>query len=106
MDSEVKVYEMNDCEWMAAASPLEAAIGYAENMSMSLDRVVQDDLIDIKDGCPRELSVKEMRRLKFHDEDDEGFGKPGYKPRSFREQLNKLITEGAKFPRYFASTEF
>lgn len=91
---------------MAARNVLEAAVGYADNMSMTLDRVLKDELIDVKDGCPRELSRREMTLLKYHDEDDEGFGTPEYKPRSFFQELQKRIKSGASFPQYFASTEF
>ena len=102
----IKIFEINDCEWVAAKDQLDAAIGYAEAMCDSIEEVLADERIDRKCGCPRELSMKELRALKYHDEDDEGFGKPGYKPRSFLQQLKLEIGRGAKFPAYFATTEF
>jgi hypothetical protein len=104
--AKIKIFEINDSEWVAAKDQLDAAIGYAETMSDSVENVLADGRIDREDGCPRELSASEMRSLKYHDEDDDGYGKPGYKPRSFREQLKLEISRGAKFPAYFASTEF
>lgn len=101
MNRNIHVYEINDCEWVAAASPLEAAVGYASEVGHSLDRVVQDELIDVKGGCPRQLTAREMRELKFHDND-------GVCPveRSFRAQLERMIKAGATFPAYFATTEY
>ncbi len=101
----IKIFEINDCEWVAAKDQLDAAIGYAEAMCDSIEEVLADERIDRKCGCPRELSMKELRALKYHDEDDEGFGKTGYKPRSFLQQLKLEIGRGAKFPAYFATTE-
>ena len=101
----IKVFEVNDCEWVAARDQLDAALGYAETLGCSLERVLNDELIDRESGCPRELSLREMRHLRFHDEDDSDYGLKSYKPRSFRQQLDRLIAAGAKFPVYFATTE-
>jgi hypothetical protein len=101
----IKVFEVNDCEWVAARDQLDAALGYAQTLGYSLERVLNDELIDRESGCPRELSLREMRHLRFHDEDDSDYGLKSYKPRSFRQQLDRLIAAGAKFPVYFATTE-
>ena len=46
----------------------------------------------------QQLAAEQMNRLTFCDDD-------GTK-RTFQEQLDKLITDGKKFPCFFASTEF
>ena len=105
MEQGIKIFQINDEEWVAAKDQVDALIGYAEACCETIDETLSEGRVERESGCPRELSRSEMRSLRFRDEDDEDFGKPGYKPRSFRQQLNLEISRGAKFPAYFATTE-
>jgi hypothetical protein len=87
----MKIFAMNDCDWMAGED-LESCIQkYLADYAGSQSR---DDALD----DARELSGKEMDRLKFCDED-------GTK-RTFREQLDLMVAAGEQFPTFFASTEY
>ncbi len=103
--SAVKIYAMNDTEWIVASSELQAALVYAGTISRTIDSCVKENYIDTEHGYPRALTVREMRRLRYHDEDDKNYGKDNYRPRSFKQQLDQLIGPGAEFPRYFAGRE-
>ena len=94
MEGEIKVFQMNDCDWMAARSLEEAVDDYKKNY-------VGDDEHLIDDPC--ELSDEAMNRLLYTRTEDDGdpVGKV-----SFRQQLNLMIAEGQEFPCFFASTEY
>jgi hypothetical protein len=93
MEQEIKVWKVNDCDWMAAATAEEATAGHKE-LGMDCD----DDPAE-----PSALTEEDMQRLVFQDEDNTT---GEVTRRSFREQLDKMIAEGEKFPCFFASTEF
>lgn len=83
----IKVFQLNDYEWWAGESLELIVMCYREN--------VCSDEHSIEDGS--EVSEDEMNQLIFNDED-------GIK-RTFREELDKMITEGQEFPCIFACTE-
>jgi hypothetical protein len=89
----IKVFCMNDCDWMAGATLEECKAEYINNYG--------GDAWDDADGDQfedaHELSPEAMQRLKFTDEDGTR--------RSFQEQLDKMIAEDNEFPQFFASTE-
>jgi hypothetical protein len=88
---EIKIFEMNDCDWMAAATLEEAVAEYKTHYGGD----------DYESGEPHQLTEEAMNRLMFHDTD--------VSPaiwRTFRAQLDKMVTEGQKFPCIFASTEY
>ena len=93
VEQEIKVWEVNACDWMAAATVEEAT---AKHKKLGMD--CDDDPIE-----PHPLTEEDMQRLIFQDEDDTT---RAVTRRSFREQLDKMIAEGEKFPCFFASTEF
>jgi hypothetical protein len=101
-NNEVKVYAVNETEYVAASSELESAIEFASNMSHPLERCVAEGYIDMKNGYPRPLSDEEMLTTMFENEDDPDFGKPEYRPICFKKQLENLIARGVAFPCYFA----
>ena len=87
------VFQMNDCDWMAAATPESAIAGYEEYKSPDDDFVKEP---------PTELSDETMARLKFTGEP----GEPDAGTRTFREELDRRIAAGETFPQFFASTEY
>lgn len=89
----LKIFSMNDCDYMAAETLDEAKKEYAANWS----GMGHDDDKDMFDD-PGEITPIQYEKLLFHDEDG--------KVRSFREQLQLLIDKGEKFPTFFASTEY
>jgi len=92
--AEIKVFAMNDCDWMAAAATLEEAVAeYKANFCGDLD---EGDL-------PRELTSDEMDELIFR---ETGPDEEPLEKKSFRAKLNEMIAEGEEFPCFFASTEF
>lgn len=89
-DKKLKVFEMNDCEWVAHYSIGEAIYLYQKEFGGT----------DPENWIyARELSKGEMRRLKFVTEEDDSKGNP--RKISFAKQLSNL-----KQPGYFATTEF
>ncbi len=86
----VKVFAMNDCDWWAAETLDEAKTAYLDQTGMTEADGPFDD--------PYELDAKAMDRLRFSDNDGA--------VRTFREQLERMLASGQKFPAFFASTEY
>lgn len=89
----IKIFAMNDCDWMAAETSEDAVREYKENFSGG----------DFDDSGPVELSDAEMDRLVFREDEEDG---STVEDISFREKLNRMIAAGETFPCFFASTEF
>ena len=87
----MKVFSMNEYDWMAGES-LESCI------TKYLSYYAGGEESDVALDEPHEVLADKMGRMKFHDEDGS--------VRTFREELDRLIAEGGRFPRFFASTEF
>jgi len=87
---EIKIFQMNDCDWMAAATAEEALKEYREHYCG--DELEPDDPLV-------ELTVEQMAVMEYYDEETG-------ETRSFQEQLNLMILSGEVFPTFFASTEF
>ena len=88
----MKIFSMNDCDWMAAETLEEAKSAYLATCwegTREPEEAAFDD--------PGEISAEAYDKVLFTDED-------GAK-RSFREQLQRMIDSGEKFPTFFASTE-
>lgn len=90
----MKVFEMNDYDWMLANSKEEALEAYA----------MDGDPVD--DGeVPRELDSDELHSLKVcYDWVDED-GSEQRETRSFYDELNARISDGVKKPELFCATE-
>jgi len=88
----MKVFSMNDYDWMAAETLEEAKATYLEHTG--------EDEGTLDDVC--EVSAENMAKLQFRREPDE----PGPQVCSFQDELDRLVANGAKFPRFFASTEY
>lgn len=86
----MKIYAMNDCDWVAAES-LDEAIAFYKEWVNDDDECLED---------PGEVIDSEMDRLIFTDEDY-------HTKRTFREELVLLeANPEVKFPLLFASTEY
>lgn len=99
----VRVWRMNDCDWIAARTRTEAINCYLQFSGASREDVLADD--------PQPLSEADMAKLTFVTEDEEPdvtaiAGRPVYKRHAFAVQLQQLIDSGCEFPCFFASTEF
>ena len=85
----VHVFEMNDCDWIAAET-LEQARGYYKG-------IVGED-----EEEARQLTEEELGELVFVEGDDRDEGRHI----SFLQHLEELVSQGQQFPCYFASTEY
>ena len=88
----LKIFRMNDCDWMAAETLEQAKRGYLQTVWGGTGEC-DDEAFD----CPGEISEAQYDRLLFRDDDGT--------TRTFREQLQRMIERGEKFPCFFASTE-
>jgi hypothetical protein len=91
--SEIKIYEAG-C-WFVAAKNVRDAVRCVHDLShMS----VRDCLEEIK-----VLTDKDLEEYVFSDGDPDCSKTP---TRSFKEQLEKLKTDGERFPQVFAASEY
>ena len=87
---EIKIYQINDCDWVAASS-LEEAYTYAcKHCDEDPDYFDKDEIT--------ELTSEDMDRLTFIGDDERKL--------TFREELRVLIDKKEKMPTFFASTEY
>jgi hypothetical protein len=91
--SQIRIFAVTECEWMAASSLEEAIAGYLKETGMSQEDIAEEDPVEVADS--------ELDRLIFTDDEGETSVK-----RTFREELARRIAEGAEFPTLFATTEF
>ncbi|PRP68468.1 hypothetical protein BUE93_22220 [Chromobacterium amazonense] len=84
----VRVYQMDDCDWVAARSRDEAINWHYQHCAVDIEDI-------------HELTATELDSLQFH-VDDSRRG-PTI---SFRERLQQIIDNGEQVPDLFASTEF
>lgn len=88
-DLPVKVFSVNDCDWIAARTSTLAILKYWHLTG-----------IPPSEGCEKVcvVSDSEMNEACFHEEEGSVI--------SFREKLERDIRAGSTFPRFFASTEY
>lgn len=87
----MKIFEMNDCDWMIGEALEVCEKSYLSNYGENVDEAHQ-------------LTDDELDRLVFTDRDENETPTGG--KRTFREQLAIEIANGGEFPRLFASTEY
>ncbi|MEO4029983.1 hypothetical protein ABH313_18335 [Chromobacterium vaccinii] len=85
----VRVFEMNDCDWVAARNKEDAIQFYG-------DIAMPEDFENVQ-----ELSAQQLDSLQFHVDDD----RRG-QTITFRQRLQQLVDAGETSPQLFASTEF
>ena len=92
----MKVFAMNDYEWMAGKSLESVTELYLKEYNP--DNLSADEVLD----NPHELTEAQMHHLRFHDEEAES--PDDYL--TFQQELNRRINQGDQFPCFFASTEY
>ncbi|POB00135.1 hypothetical protein C2134_02790 [Chromobacterium sinusclupearum] len=85
----VYVFEMNDCDWVAARCKEDAIQFYGEI-------ALPEDFENVQ-----ELNAQELDAKQFHIDDDRR--SPTI---SFRQRLQQLVDASETFPQLFATTEF
>lgn len=88
----IKIFAMNECDWMAAETVEDALREYKENYSGE----------EFENGEPIELDDETMERAKYQETDED---ESVLETISFREKLDRMIREGVQFPAFFATTE-
>ena len=92
----MKVFSMNDYDWMAGETLEDCKAEYLKTCGRDEDDAFDD---------AREVPAAAMTKLMFRREPDEC--KAGESNVcTFQEELDRLIANGAEFPRFFASTEY
>lgn len=96
----IKVFAMNDCDWVAAETAEDAVALYMKETGLS-----REEALEGKDQ-PDEMTEAQMLEEKFlaYEEDDEG-DPLSPTTRTFREELDRRLAAGETFPCFFASTE-
>jgi hypothetical protein len=89
----IHVYRLNDCDWYAGAD-------YTSCVRKYLDEFGGEEEL-LEDGSAVPLTDQQMEDMIFTDNSGDVLV-----DRSFREELDRLITTGVTFPVMFASTEF
>jgi hypothetical protein len=99
-EATIKVFEVNDCDWVAAATLEDAMAFYAkECFAGNRAEAFPDGEEEVA-----EVTDEAMNRLKFRDDEFHDDDKATI--RTFREELQRRIDAGDKFPQFFASTEY
>lgn len=94
-DPAIRVWRMNDCEWIAARTKTEAIDCLIQFTGTSRAELELENIVP--------LTQRDLKRLTFITEDEEPDG--SLKRHSFLTELQRLIAIGTKFPTYFATTE-
>lgn len=97
MSIEIKIYQMNDCDWFAGESAASCIAKWCKSYDYTPAEYAQDYGNNGK--FPREITDAEMDKIILSNDD----GEPDV---SFREGLAAMIREGVSFPAMFATTEF
>lgn len=99
---DVKIYKMNDCDWVAAKTPEEALKWYIEVCWEGIEDDADTDIDTV-----HELTEEELDSLKFWDVDDPLVEENGMRTYPFREALRIMIEDQEEEPPFlFASTEY
>lgn len=100
MSTEIKVYRLNEYDWVAATSLGEALEWYQRTTGIS-----DEELID-SNYLPEEVSEEALERLTFRDDEGE-FVEPGGATKFARVlEAEKAKRKDNTQPFLFASTEF
>jgi hypothetical protein len=87
VSDKIKVYKLNEYEWVASRSMDEAKKFYLKLTGLDAEDAFMDE---------KKVSAKEMKCLIYKD---------GDKERSFREQLARMVNRHMNFPCMFAIAE-
>ena len=88
----IKLWQTGQPDWIAASTREEAAVLMKSLYDLTDEQVkeYEEDLEEVPD--------KKLDVLIFHDDDGS--------TRTFREEMNRVIAAGEKFPCMFASSDF
>lgn len=101
MSEQVKVWQINDCEWWIGAGTAESMLAaYMADIGLTHEEATGD-----ADEMPRELTDEELDRLHYADSEEDDTPIPETK-RTFREQMQREIDAGTAMPCLFATTEY
>ncbi len=96
LQSEIKIFAMNDCDWYAGRTAEEV------EKKLQEDSDYNDDDWKLWGQSAKEIRKESYITMYVVRELDEG----GTEEATFRTRLNEMIEEGAAFPCFFASTEY
>jgi hypothetical protein len=96
----MKIWKLNDCEWYAAETLDDAKRALLETIGPPAEGQTEAEFFEEFLENPCEVGDEHLDKLKFVDED-----KPGEEI-TFRQELQRMISDGKEFPRFFASTEY
>jgi hypothetical protein len=103
----IKIFNMDDCTWVAAANLDDAWRAFAEFYGYGTTEAdIQRAREDSQGFEPEEVADAELDRMRFID--DQGDPSPET-TRTFREQLAVMKgadPDGDRFPCFFATTEY
>ncbi len=103
--STIKIFNMDDCTWVAAANLEDAWKAFAEfyGYDISTPAGIEEARRDNQGYEPEELTDEDLERLQFVDD----VGEPTPETtRTFREQLDAMKAGNPnQFPCFFATTE-
>ncbi len=88
--NDIKLFAVDDCTWYAAKTAEEAVQAAMADTGLSREEFSEDI---------HEISNAMMDKFKFVEEDGKEIG-------TFREELNRMIAAGEKFPCFFATSEY
>lgn len=94
----IRVWRMNDCDWVVARTKTQAVDYYLQFTGASRTEILADD--------PRPLTKRELELLTFFTEEYEEGDDGALKRHSFATELRLVIERGEPVPTFFASTEF
>ena len=111
----IKLFRMNDADWVAAKTLEEAKQCLADFFANGIiDKAFEEEFLD----NPREITEQEMDTFKFIDEEEiDNLGEGDHNTfeerldvyykacPTFRQALANKIADGGKFPCHFASAE-
>ena len=90
-DAAVRIWQINDCEWVVARTASEAV----EVSCLQSGQTAEDT---VTDGYPRALTDEELHRFKFRRDGEVGAV-------TFLDELKARLERGDKPPFFFATTE-
>lgn len=103
----IKIYNMDDCTWIAAENVEDAWRALAEFFGYGESEAgVAEAKGDNQGFEPEELTDADLDRLRFVDDQDDPSPET---TRTFREQLAAMMgadPDGDRFPCFFATTEY
>lgn len=93
----IKIFQIDECTWYAGETAKECLALHLKDYDGDPDTEKYYDPVELSPGDLQRLMIRDP------DSDDEKLRKVGV---SFQAELSRLISIGAEFPRFFASTEY